>query len=133
MCAEEGHFHGNFNQPGLLSRDLGGARNRIETIWNKILAKVEALEAMISDVHAEPVSLLVKETANAIIPGEELDLYLAFEPKVVIVIRHPKMQLRSRIECCLDRISQGSLKQFGITDDCINPGVYPKGENSLRR
>eukprot|EP00041_Stephanoeca_diplocostata_P016847 m.334184 g.334184 ORF g.334184 m.334184 type:complete len:315 (+) comp20505_c0_seq37:570-1514(+) len=121
---EEGHFHGNCNQPGLLARDLSGTRSRIECIWNKILAKVESLEEAIPDTHAEPVSLLVKETANVIVPGDELNLYLAFQPTVIVVIRHPKMQLRSRIECCLDRISQGSLKQFGITDDEINPVTF---------
>jgi hypothetical protein len=132
VCASETlGFDGNYNQPGLLGRrDVQAPRGRVLKIWTRVLAKVEHLERQAAaagrDIFKEPVTMVLKETLNCVMPGLETALLQHLRSPTVVVTRNPWFQLASRIGCILLRIEDGAMAPFGI-DVTLDPRTFTIG------
>ena len=109
---ESFHFDGNVNQPGLMSRDEKGGRDRIETLWSAVHDKV--IECQRTNPGKHTVDIVVKETSNVVLPKVELKLWQEVSSSILLVYHNPVLQVESRICCILNRISAGTTTDLNV-------------------
>lgn len=106
-------------------------------MWQRVLDKVRRLTAAAlatgRDLDTEPITLLIKETANIVLPGREHYLYRELGCQTISVVRSPLLQLESRIGCILLRIEDAALQGLGFHPDKIDPRTFTVAGEPLIR
>lgn len=130
-------FDGNYNQPGLLGRkpEFVKDEDRENYYWDRLLQKVKKLEeagyATGRDFKNDPLTIVVKETCNIVLPNTETTLWTETKPDVIALVRSPFLQLESRLGCILLRIEDAALAKLGVDATQIDPRSFEIGGERL--
>jgi len=89
----------------------------------QVLSLEETSAKVNRNLATSPLTLVIKETSNVVLPCSEMKLWLSVCSSIMLVYRNPVLQMESRICCILNRISAGATADLGVPPD-LDPRTF---------